>query len=80
MVSPYARQNSVSSALIDQSSVVKFIEHNWNVPAMSNGAADAAAGSLGSLFDFKGQPARPLYLDSSTGEPVGANGASGQGY
>jgi phospholipase C len=69
VVSPWARQNVVSNRLIDQSSVVKFIEQNWNLPAMGNGAADTAAGSLHSLFDFRGEPAQPLFLDPTTGEP-----------
>jgi phospholipase C len=70
VVSPYSRQNAVSSSLIDQSSVVKFIESNWGLPAQGNGASDTAAGSLDSLFDFSGPPASPLFLDPSTGEPV----------
>ena len=73
VVSPYAGQNVVSSSLIDQSSVVKFIESNWSLPAQGNGAADAAAGSLDSLFNFNGPKAPPLFLDPSTGEPVGDN-------
>jgi phospholipase C len=60
----------VSSSLVDQSSVVKFIESNWNLPAQGNGASDAAAGSLDSLFDFGGPTAPPLFLNPSTGEPV----------
>ncbi len=70
VVSPYARQNAVSSSLIDQSSVVKFIESNWNLAAQGNGASDTAAGSLDSLFDFSGPTAPPLFLNPSTGEPV----------
>jgi phospholipase C len=70
VVSPFARQNAVSSSLVDQSSVVKFIESNWNLPAQGNGASDAAAGSLDSLFDFGGPTAPPLFLNPSTGEPV----------
>jgi phospholipase C len=74
VVSPYARQNAVSSTLIDQSSVVKFIESNWSLPAMGNGAADVAAGSLDSLFNFNGDTAPALFLNPSTGEPA-QNGA-----
>jgi phospholipase C len=71
VVSPYAGQNVVSHTFIDQSSVVKFIEQNWGLPGMGNGAADNAAGSLDTLFDFQAPPAPKLFLNPSTGEPGG---------
>jgi phospholipase C len=67
VVSPWARSNYVGSTLLDQSSVVRFIEQNWNLPALGNGAADTAAGSMNLLFDFGGHPQRPLFLRPSTG-------------
>ncbi len=79
VVSPYSRPNSVSSTLIDQSSVVRFIEHNWGLPAMGNGAADGNAGSLSSFFDWSGPSDPPLYLDAASGEPVGGSGVGGNG-
>jgi phospholipase C len=60
----------VSDNLIDQSSIVKFIEYNWQLPLQGNGAADLAAGSLGSLFDFRHATAPPLFLDPASGVPV----------
>ena len=68
VVSPWSRANYVSSTLLDQSSVVKFIEDNWHVPAMGNGTADAAAGSMSLLFDFSGKPQRPVFLNPKNGE------------
>jgi phospholipase C len=73
VISPYAKQDAVSSSLIDQSSLVKFIESNWNLPAQGNGASDTPAGSLDSLFNFSGPIAPPLYLNPSTGEPLGGS-------
>jgi phospholipase C len=52
LISPWAKANFVSNSLLDQSSVVKFIEFNWHLPAMGNGATDAAAGSINLMFDF----------------------------
>jgi len=52
VISPYARANFVSSHLIDQSSVVRFIEDNWSLGRLGNGSADALAGSITSMFDF----------------------------
>ncbi|HLI55600.1 MAG TPA: alkaline phosphatase family protein, partial [Actinomycetota bacterium] len=69
VVSPWAKHNSVSSNLIDQSSVVKFIESNWGLPTEGNGAADVAAGSLDSLFNWRFPSSPPLFLNPTTGEP-----------
>jgi hypothetical protein len=68
VISPFAKRNFVDNTLIDQSSVVKFIEYNWHLPAMGNGAVDATAGSILSMFDFSAWNP-PLFLDPSTGQP-----------
>jgi hypothetical protein len=39
------------------------------LPELGNGAADTSAGSILSMFDFH-RPNSPLFLDSTTGEPV----------
>jgi phospholipase C len=69
LISPFAKANFVSNSLLDQSSVVKFIEYNWKLPAMGNGAADTEAGSIGLMFDFHHHDSR-LILDPSTGEAM----------
>ena len=69
MISPWAKYNYVDSTVLDQSSIVKFIEYNWQLPAMGNGAADTAAGSIGPMFDFFGPPRPPWFLKPSTGRP-----------
>jgi phospholipase C len=72
VVSPWSQSNFVSSNEIDQSSVVKFIEQNWSLPALGNGAADARAGSIMPMFNFKSKtpPNGTLFLDPATGEPT----------
>ncbi|MGH2717307.1 MAG: alkaline phosphatase family protein [Actinomycetota bacterium] len=78
-ISPDAKLNSVSDTLIDQSSVVKFIESNWDLPAQGDGATDANAGSLDSLFNWHGPVTPPLFLNPGNGEP--AHGSqNGQGH
>ncbi|HYK31811.1 MAG TPA: alkaline phosphatase family protein, partial [Streptosporangiaceae bacterium] len=68
LISPWAKANFVSSSLLDQSSVVKFIEFNWNLPAMGNGASDAAAGSINLMFDFDNHhDVSPLILRPAKG-------------
>jgi phospholipase C len=69
VISPYARQNDVDHTLTDQSSVLKFIEDNWSLGRIGDQSADAAAGSLMSMFDFNAGPVAPkIYLDPTTGE------------
>ena len=68
VISPYARANAVSGHLIDQTSVVSFIENNWHLGRIGNGSADRTAGSLSSMLDV-GHPANSrLFLDPRTGE------------
>ncbi len=69
MISPYARQNYVDHQITDQSSIVQFIETNWNLPSIGNGSSDVKAGSLNGMFDFtSGKKAPKLKLDPTTGE------------
>ena len=71
VASPWSKSNFVDNTFTDQSSVVKFIEQNWKLPALGNGAADASAGSLMSMFDFsRDQGNSPLFLNPTTGEPI----------
>ncbi|HTX75208.1 MAG TPA: alkaline phosphatase family protein [Terracidiphilus sp.] len=73
VISPWAKTNYVSHKIIDQSSVVRFIEDNWlGGQRLGGGSFDAIAGSINDMFDFS-QPAwnqNRLFLNSSTGEPV----------
>jgi phospholipase C len=52
VISPFARRNYVDHQVTDQSSILKFIEDNWNLGRLGNGSADDIAGSLDGLFDF----------------------------
>jgi phospholipase C len=72
VISPYAKSNFVDNTFTDQSSIVQFIEDNWlGGKRLGGGAADATAGSLDNNFDFSHPVSPPLFLDRSTGEPVG---------
>ncbi len=71
VISPYAKQNYVDHALTDQSSILRFIEDNWQVGRIGDHSFDAIAGSLNGFFDFHSrQSNKPLFLDPATGEPV----------
>ncbi len=53
VISPFAKSNFVDHTLIDQSSVVSFIEYNWELPSkIGPGSFDAIAGSLLNMFEF----------------------------
>jgi phospholipase C len=51
VVSPYARPNFVSHAVYDHTSIIRFIESRFKLPALT--ARDANADPLSDMFDFK---------------------------
>jgi phospholipase C len=69
-ISPFARSNAVDHAITDQSSILRFIEDNWNLGRIGNQSFDALAGSLSNLFNFQHPEGRRLFLDPATGEPA----------
>ena len=68
IVSPFAKENFVDHTTTDQSSVVRFIEDNWDLGRIGGGSTDATAGTLRNLFDFDGHRNDRLFLDAETGE------------
>ena len=70
IVSPFAKKNFVDHTLTDQSSVVRFIEDNWELPQIGNGSFDQFAGTLLNAFDFKNQRDDRVILNPSTGQVV----------
>jgi len=76
IVSPYARENYVSHVLMDQTSILRFIEDNWlGAARISAISFDRKAGSLRDMFAFARPVVRRLRLDPATGAPVGNPGA-----
>ena len=71
VISPWAKTNFVDHSLSDQSSILRFIEDNWQLPRI-DGSFDAVAGSLGSMFNFSQQLNQipRLFLDPTTGQPI----------
>jgi phospholipase C len=74
VISPYAIRNFVDHAVTDQSSILRFIEDNWNLGRIGNQSFDALAGTLDTMFDFHGQDNDKIILDDQTGEPVHGGG------
>ena len=74
VISPYTRDNYVSSNLTNTASVVKFIEDNWLHGKSIPGSFDATSGSLdgrGGVLDFNVRPHfTPVILNPATGAVV----------
>lgn len=71
VISPYAKKDFVDHTVTDQSSILRFIEDNWNLGRIGDGSYDAVAGSLNNMFDFSHGPRNSqLFLDPNTGETV----------
>jgi phospholipase C len=66
LVSPYAKQGHVDSTVLDFTSILRFIEDNYDLPALAE--RDASANSLMSAFDFTGAPREPRIIAMTRGE------------
>jgi phospholipase C len=62
IISPYAKKGYVDNTLYDASSILKFIEYNYNILAM--GKRDADANNMMQAFNFTKEPREPLILKS----------------
>jgi phospholipase C len=74
VISPFSKENYVDHTVTDQSSIVRFIEDNWNLGRIGDSSFDQYSGTLLNLLEFgdrhHNQHARRLILDPQTGEPV----------
>jgi phospholipase C len=79
VISPWAKTNYVDHRITDQSSILRFIEDNWDLGRIGGPSSDYKAGTLDGLFDFNQDQngfgfgrnsSRVLLLNPSTGEPV----------
>jgi phospholipase C len=70
VVSPWARSNFVDSSTTSQTSIIRFVEDNWNLGQIT-GSFDASTGSIASMFNFSGDRhgSGKLFLDPTTGQP-----------
>ncbi len=76
VVSPWAKKNFIDDSITDQSSILRFIEDNWNLGRIGNGSTDAIAGTLNNMFDFNSQNQQGngiLLLDPQTGQVLNQN-------
>jgi phospholipase C len=77
VISPFAKTNFVDHNTTDLTSILKFVQDNWDLPRIDNSFSNIA-GSLKGLFNFEGEnQAATLMLDPMTGQPVGGQGQPG---
>ncbi len=75
VISPFAKKNFVSHVVHEHTSLLKFVETKWNLPAMTY--RDANAPNMLEFFDFKRPPfERPPVLHAPLNPFVGALPAS----
>ncbi len=68
VISRWAKVNFVDHQITDQTSILRFIEDNWDLGRIGDQSFDEKAGSLLNLFDFRRPRARKVFLDPITGE------------
>ena len=76
VISPYAKHNYVEHAVNDITSILRFIEDNWNLGRIGDQSFDALAGCILGMFDFDNfhhHGEQLLLLDPDTGEVVWSN-------
>lgn len=71
VISPWSKPNFVDHTLTDQTSVIRFIEDNWQLGRIGDGSFDELAGPITHMFDFHHRRAGRVFLDRATGEPQG---------
>jgi phospholipase C len=68
IISPYAKVNYVDHGITDQTSIIHFIEDNWNLGRIGNQSFDEKAGSIMNMFNLTaGYHANKLVLNPLTG-------------
>jgi len=71
VLSPFAKANFVDHSTTDQSSILRWIEDNWQLGRIGDQSFDETAGTLANLFDFHSSDrGRRLFLDPATGQRV----------
>jgi phospholipase C len=72
VISPWAKSNYIDHTLTDQTSVLRFIEDNWDLGRLGDPQSfDLKANSLTGMFNFSWPLAPRLKLDPDTGRIVG---------
>jgi phospholipase C len=68
VISPYANVNFVDHTATDFTSILKFIEDNWDLGRIGGGSLDVLANPINNMFDFRAPHQAPLILNPYIGE------------
>ena len=68
VISRYARVNFIDHRVTDLTSILRFIEDNWNLGRLGDQSFDELAGPLDAMFDFEHPRAKAITLDPKSGE------------
>jgi phospholipase C len=60
VISPYSRENYVSSVLLSHLSLIRFVEYNWNLPTLNELIAESELPL--DFFNFSQTPRTPIVL------------------
>jgi phospholipase C len=71
LVSPYAKRNYIDSTQLDFTSILKFIEQNWQLAPLAQ--RDRQAKSFVGAFNFSRPPRPPAFTQAQTIVPVDAH-------
>jgi len=67
LISPWAKENFIDHTLIDQTSILRFIEDNWQLGRIGDHSFDEVAASITQMFNFKKRNNRKLFLNPFNG-------------
>jgi phospholipase C len=69
IISPYSKVNFVDHSITDQTSILRFIENNWDLGHIGNQSFDTKAGSLMNIFNLHSDKrmAEKVFLNATTG-------------
>jgi phospholipase C len=70
VISPFSKENYVDHNLMDQTSILRFIEDNWSLGRIGDQSFDVMAGPILDSFDFTKPHPKALILDPNSGEPT----------
>ena len=63
LISAYARQGYIDHTQLDHTSILKFIEENWDIQPLAE--RDAKANNFLSAFDFISPPREPVFISGT---------------
>ncbi len=76
VISPYSRENFVSSTLLSHLSLLHFVEYNWNLPPLNGLVAESNLPL--EFFNFSQSPRAAIILDSPIVYPIPLQTQSGE--